>query len=428
MRDIFIFSAILCIIFATLRRPQVGVLAWLWLSIMNPHREAYGWIYSMPLLDIIAGATLLGAFFNFKHTNRALFHPIAVIILMFYLWTCLSTAMSIDKELSFVKWLDYTKTMLFVALMLLMLNRRHWIIAAIWVFIFAIGFTGIKGGIFTILTGGGVRIWGAPDTAWGDNNGVSIAMLMVIPLIFATKDLFDQKKYRLGVYGSAFISFVCILGTQSRGGLVGIAGTSLAYFVRTKHKLVIGALIVVTMIGVFTFMPDSWRDRMQTIQTYEQDSSASSRILQWKYAVQLAAEHPIVGNGFNARYYQPYYQKYMAGIDVNRAVHSNYFQTLEEQGYVGLFMYFLLMLVAIVSANRVSKQARRRQDLKWAASLLYYSQFSIVGYAFNGLTLNLAYLDLYYYILAFIVLLISHVKAELAKPPSEPTNQTPIGP
>lgn len=416
MRDIFIFSAIICIVLATLRKPQIGIIGWLWLAIMNPHKESFGWIYSLPILDIIAGATLVGVLLNFRQARKALFHPIVVILLIFYLWTCLSTVFSVSHELAFPRWLDYSKTMLFVLLMLLFLNSRHWIIAAIWVFVFAVGFTGVKGGLYTILSGGGARIWGAPNTAWGDNNGVSLAMLMVIPLIFAMKDILGSKTLRLGVYGSALLSFICILGTQSRGGLVGIVGTGLVYFVRTKHKIVIGTLILVGAISVLAFMPASWKDRMQTIQTYEQDSSASSRILQWKYAVQLAAERPVIGNGFQARYHQPYYLKYMAGIDENRSAHSIYFQVLEEHGYVGIFIFLLLMITAVVSANRVSKKAAGREDLKWAATLLFYTQFSVAGFAFNGLTINVAYLDLYYYTLAFIVLLISHIKIEMAKP------------
>jgi probable O-glycosylation ligase (exosortase A-associated) len=200
---------------------------------------------------------------------------------------------------------------------------------------------------------------------------------------------------------------------------VGIMGSGLVYFARTKHKMIIGVLIFVGAVMVLAFMPDSWKDRMQTIQSYEQDTSASSRILQWKYAVQLASESPILGNGFYARFHQPYYQKYMAGIDKNRAVHSIYFQVLEEQGYVGIFIYLLLMITAVVSANMASKRCAGREDLKWASSLLYYAQFSIVGFAFNGLTINVAYLDLYYYILAFIVLLISYIKIEMAKSASE---------
>ncbi|NOZ42282.1 MAG: hypothetical protein GXP02_03825, partial [Alphaproteobacteria bacterium] len=207
MRDIFIFTAIIIIVIATLRKPQIGILGWLWLSIMNPHKEAYGWITTMPVLNIIAGATLISVVLNFKQARKAMFHPIVVLMVIFYLWTCLSTVFAVSYDLTLPKWVEFSKTMLFVFLIMLFFNRRHWIISAIWVFIFSVGYTGVKGGVFTVLTGGGIRIWGAPGTMWGDNNGVALAMIMVIPLIFAMKDLLGKKILRFGVYSTAFFSF-----------------------------------------------------------------------------------------------------------------------------------------------------------------------------------------------------------------------------
>ncbi|MCF8474223.1 MAG: putative O-glycosylation ligase, exosortase A system-associated [Emcibacter sp.] len=413
MRDIFIFSGIILVVLATLRKPQIGILGWLWLSIMNPHKESFGWIYSLPVLDILAGATLISAVINFNQVRKSHFHPVLIILIIFYLWTCMTTIFAISFDLAFPYWIDFSKTILFTMLMLLFFNSKHWIIAAVFVFTLSVGFTSIKGGIFTVLTGGGTRIWGAPGTTWGDNNGVAIASVMVTPLIFALKDIFQSKVLRFGVYANTFFSFMCILGTQSRGGLVGILGSGFVYFIRSKHKIIIGLLIVIFGILILIFMPQSWKDRMETIQSYEQDESASARILQWRYAVQITSESPIIGNGFYARFYQPYYYKYLAGIDKNRAAHSNYFQVLEEQGYVGLFIFLLLIISAVISANRIAKKAQDRPDLKWASTLLFYCQFSITGYAFSGLTQNKGYLDLYYYILAFIILLISHINDEL---------------
>lgn len=167
MRDIFIFSAVICIVLATLRKPQIGILGWLWLSIMNPHKQSFGWIYTTPILDMIAGATLISAVINFKQARKALFHPIAIILLIFYLWTCLSTLFAVSYDLSFPRWTNYTKTMMFVLLMLLFLNSKHWIISAIWIFVFSVGYTGVKGGVFTILTGGGSQNMGCPDYPMG---------------------------------------------------------------------------------------------------------------------------------------------------------------------------------------------------------------------------------------------------------------------
>ena len=42
MRDILIFAAIFGLIPWMLKRPAIGALVFMWLSIMNPHRLAYG--------------------------------------------------------------------------------------------------------------------------------------------------------------------------------------------------------------------------------------------------------------------------------------------------------------------------------------------------------------------------------------------------
>jgi len=72
------------------------------------------------------------------------------------------------------------------------------------------------------------------------------------------------------------------------------------------------------------------------------------------------------------------------------------------------------MAMMIFKAKKYALACVDRQDLAWAASLLFAIQFSIIGYAANGLTVNMAYLDLYYYLLTLGVLLISYIKRELA--------------
>ena len=42
---------------------------------------------------------------------------------------------------------------------------------------------GIKGGIFTILTGGDFRVWGPPGSFIEGNNEIALAILIVISLL-----------------------------------------------------------------------------------------------------------------------------------------------------------------------------------------------------------------------------------------------------
>ena len=160
-------------------------------------------------------------------------------------------------------------------------------------------------------------------------------------------------------------------------------------------------------------MPEGWHNRMATILTPSEDGSASTRLVQWKYAIDISLERPLFGNGFDAFFHKPYYYRYVVGKDSNRAVHSNIFQILGEQGFIGLAMYLSMWVMLVLLSKKYARLCKGRKDLVWAASLIGMMQFSVIGFAANGLTLNLAYLDLYFFILAFTVLLISHIRKEL---------------
>ena len=48
MRDLLILSIVGVAAILALKRPWIGVMLWTWLSIMNPHRFAWGMAYSAP--------------------------------------------------------------------------------------------------------------------------------------------------------------------------------------------------------------------------------------------------------------------------------------------------------------------------------------------------------------------------------------------
>lgn len=416
MRDVFLLVAIASLALLALRKPQVGILAWMWISIMNPHKLTYGFIYNMQVLDALVGITLLSCVFHWKSKSSAEFIGIAKLLLAFYLWCTLTTIFAVDFFLAIDRWIAFSKTLLLFVCILLFMNKKHWILASVGVFILSISFTGVKGGIFTLLTGGSHKVWGPPGTAWGDNNGVSVAMLIVLPITLAFYPIFMARWKKLGVLGFTLCFFATVLGTQSRGGLVGLLGMSGMAVARSQKKFLVTMLAVMALIAGYTFMPPTWHDRMSTITNYEQEGSANTRLIQWAYAIDISLERPFFGNGFDAFYFKPYYYLYVADKDSNRAVHSNYFQVLGEQGYIGIIMYLSLMMLIIVNAKKYALKCKGRKDLVWAVSLLSALQFSITGYAVNGLTVNMAYLDLYYYLVAFSILLISHIRKKLALP------------
>lgn len=415
MRDIFIFSIILMSVPFIFRRPQVGVLMWLWVSVMNPHREAYGFIYYFPLLDGIAAITLISLLINWKKLPRVNLNALIILLAVYFCWTTLTTIFAVEPLLAYDKWLSFSKNILLGAVILISMNNRTWLIALVWVLILSLAFTGIKGGIFTILTGGNFRVWGPDGSQWGANNAVTFALLMGIPLLLALRNFLDNRILKWALVVSSLLFLISVLGTQSRGGLVALCAVLAALALRSKYKvpaLVMGAVI---LVASFTFMPESWQARMGMIVDYEGDSSATNRIVQWRYAIDIAGVRPLFGSGFDAFFHQPYINAYLFD-DRSRAVHSLYFEVLGEHGYIGLIMFLVIGITAIRYAHQLRKIKCMTRDQEALRSLGFVTQYSFIAYAANGLTVNIATIDLYYYVLAILILCRDQLKKEIESP------------
>ena len=75
------------------------------------------------------------------------------------------------------------KIMLMTFVTLMLIKTREHVHLLIWVIVGSLGYYGVKGGIFTIVTGGGDMVWGPMGTFIGGNNEIALALIMTIPLM-----------------------------------------------------------------------------------------------------------------------------------------------------------------------------------------------------------------------------------------------------
>jgi putative inorganic carbon (HCO3(-)) transporter len=209
------------------------------------------------------------------------------------------------------------------------------------------------------------------------------------------------------------LTLAAIIGTYSRGALLALSAMGLVLWLRSSRKLPVAMAAVVCIVGVLSFMPQKWFDRMDTINTYEEDESASGRIDAWLFAINVANDR-VLGGGFKVNTRDDLWPIYNPESPVVRAPHSIYFEVLGEHGYIGLFIFLCLGAASVLTCSRIPKLVRDRPDLKWAGDLGKMMQVSLVGYAAAGAFLNLSTFDLFYHVLAIIVLTRVIVGRELA--------------
>ena len=402
MRDLVVMLLVLAGSLAALKRPWIGILVWTWLSIMNPHRLSWGWVYDANLAFFAAFATMIGALLTKDERASPFKGSAPVILVIFMAWMTLSWLFGIDREGDYPQWSKVMKIDVMIVAALVLLHSKRHIFALAWVVTGSLALLGAKGGLFTLMTGGGFHVYGPPQSFIEDNNEFALALVITIPLL-----RFLQLQLR-GVLARRSMTVVMVLcaasalGSQSRGALLAIGASTLFLWWRGRNRFSGGIFMIVTALSLLAFMPDTWSDRMDSITDYQGDRSAMGRISAWWNAWNLAFHYPF-GVGFDAArpelfaIYSPY-------PDFVHAAHSIYFQILGNHGFIGLFLFVLMWAATWHSAGWLRTHGSKIEAAKWCADLGSMCQVSLLGYAVGGAFLSLAYFDLPYNIMVLVVI------------------------
>lgn len=414
MRDIILTLIVFSALPFVPKRPYVGVMLWVWLSVMNPHRLTYGFAYSFPFAQLVAVVTFYALLVAKGPKGLPMTGPVKVLI-MFGLWMALSTATAIYPDQSMDMLVKVAKILLMTLVTMMLVRTKHELHVLLFTLAGSLGFFGIKGGLFTIRSGGSDRVWGPPGSFIEGNNEVALAFIVIIPLMYYLMTTLENKWLKRAMLASMLLCALASLGSYSRGALLGLAAMGMVLWWRSPKKLVAAGALVVLIPAAMAFMPEKWFARMDTIQTYQEDNSAMGRINAWILCYNVAKDDPLTGGGFII-YDAATFAKYAPNpLDIHVA-HSIYFQVLGEHGWVGLFLYLLLAWLVWRRATWIVKTCEARDDLKWAANLASMMQVSLVGFAVGGAFLSLAYFDVPYYLMAVIVITGRLVEQALAAP------------
>jgi putative inorganic carbon (hco3(-)) transporter len=297
-------------------------------------------------------------------------------------------------------------------------ERLNWLIIMI---VFSLGFYGVRGGVFSIMTGGNYRVWGPSGSFFEDNNQLALTLIMTLPLMHYLQLISTNKWVRHLLSAVMLLTLGAIIGTYSRGALLALTAMGGVLWLKSSKKLPVAFASVICIIGVLSFMPQKWFDRMDTINTYEEDESASGRFDAWIFAIHVANDK-VLGGGFKVNTRSDLWPIYNPESPIVRAPHSIYFEVLGEHGYIGLSIFLTLLFTAMLTCSRTVKLTKHRPDLKWAGDLSKMMQVSLVGYCAAGAFLNLSTFDLFYHVLAIIVIARILAMKELAHPYVEATD------
>ena len=233
----------------------MGILVWVWLALMNPHRLAFGMAYDFPFSQMIAIVTLVAMLFS-REPKRLKGGAAAGFLIFFVLWTCVTTAFALVPETAVPMLERVVKIQLVTLLALLLLYKKEHVITLVWVIVLSIGYFSIKGGVFTLLHGGNFLVWGPAGSFIADNNAFALAAVMTIPLMAYLFLIYRQRWLRIGLAGAGLLTAASAFGSHSRGALLAIAAMAVFLWFKSSKKLAFGAVLVTVAAAMVTFMPE----------------------------------------------------------------------------------------------------------------------------------------------------------------------------
>ncbi len=400
MRDLLVVLIVFGSVPYILMRPWIGILMWSWIGYMNPHKLAYGFATTMPLAMIVGITTLFAMIFS-KEKKGIPFTREVVVLTLLALHFTLTTIFAWAPDGAWLQWEKVMKILLitYVTSMLIYGKKKiRWLIITI---IASIGFFGVKGGVFSILSGGQYKIWGPTGSFLEGNNEMGLAMIMILPIMYFLFRDEENVWIKRILVASIFLTILSIIFTYSRGALVGLFTVSVLLFFNLKHKVRILAVVIPALVIGLSFVPSKLINRAETIKTYEQDHSAMQRIQSWGVAINVAKENPLTGGGFSfvdipAEKWLSYAMFMGDWNNRPRAAHSVYFQILGQHGVVGLLLFLLLVSMVLLRLKSLKKRFKYDEENQWIFNYASGIQISLIGFLVTGTFLSVAYFDLFY--------------------------------
>jgi probable O-glycosylation ligase (exosortase A-associated) len=418
MRDVGLVLFLGGLLLLGLKRPFLFVLAYMYIDTVSPQRISYFLLNRVPVSLIVAALAIGGWLLVDKKDFRVAPRQGLIFVLLCYCaWTTWNADLPVE---AWTKWDWVWKALLFAIFLPFTLRTKLRIEASLLFLTLSAAAIIIVGGIKTMASGGG---YGVLNLMVDNNSGlyesstistIAIALIPIILWLTRFGTVFPPD-WRVKMFAGALI-FACLLipvGTEARTGLVCIAVLGLLLLRDAKRRLLYIMAAGLLGLAAIPFLPHSFTNRMETIQGFQGDQSAGTRLAVWAWTWDYVQAHP-AGGGFEA-YRQNRIQVQTVNAqgsggtqditvrteaDQGRAYHSAYFEMLGEQGFVGLLLFLLIHGIGLVRMELIRRRYRSAEaGDAWIAPLATALQNFQLIFLVGSLFVGIAYQPFIYLIL-----------------------------
>jgi len=412
MRDLVMLAAMSVIVPLALADGFVAYVLWGWTSFFSPNYYVYGFMNGVRYNLMFACIALLFLLLGKKRAQepwsgtQKLFLVFAVHATLCAVFGYAPNKLNAEVYEVLVKGLVFCLVMPYFVTDRL---RLHVLLIALAI---GLGFHGVLEGAKFVGSGGGHKIVGIATSMISDNNHLAVGLLMVIPILYYLYRYSEHRLARYGFLAACILTTIAVMGTFSRGGFIGLTALGLWFILSSRNRMRSLVAVALVALVLYHIAPQTWFDRIDTINNASEDSSFLARVNAWKISVAIALHNPVLGGGFHAVQALQVWSMFKESIAflsfiptppveaMGRAAHSIYFEVLGDTGFVGLFLFLAIWVNGWRTAGAVRKIAEGRSDLRWAGELAGMLRVSLLVYAISGAAVSMAYFEMFYIVVA----------------------------
>jgi O-antigen ligase len=276
------------------------------------------------------------------------------------------------------------------------------------------------------------RSWGTNGApGWFSNSGeFGIQMCVFLPIVVCfTRSLSPHwsrwKRYAFWLMPATAV--MSIVGSSSRGALVGLAAVALWMLAKSRYKVRGLLATVVLAAGVYFLLP---QQQIQRLQDMGDDGTSISRTTLWQHGRQMMSDYPVLGIGY--KNWLPYHETHYG---LRLLPHNIFVEAGSELGYSGLAAFIALILVTLVINHRTRRLSKRLPGGgRFMFDMAHGLDAALIGYLASGFFVTVLYYPFFWINLAMTVALHNaatraageSVPAQPALPRGRHINRAPV--
>jgi probable O-glycosylation ligase (exosortase A-associated) len=420
LRTLFVLAIVVVGFMYAFQGALYGLLFYLWIAYFRP--EQWVWdpdlVASLNLSYVVGVCALVATVFS---RTRWQMNLRVALLALFLAHAFVSTMVGLSPAYAWPFWIEFLKAAVVSYLIVVLVTDVVSMRLVLLVIAMSLGLEAAKQGWAEI-----VRHPGAPNfnplPMLGDNNGVAVGMLMLVPVLTALAATARTKFERwLHWFLAAGVLYRGIV-TYSRGGFLAAAALGLFYLIRSPKRLSAVAGMLLALLIIVPVLPDAFWQRMSTIKppdtetsavASDDESSAISRMHFWSVAITMADDRPLFGVGFNS--FNKTYDRYdrSGEFGSGRSVHSAWFGLLSELGYPGLLLFLGMFGLAVRSCWRARAAARIGPEHAALAHFAFAIEAGLIAFAVAGSFLPVQYMEMIWHFFALSMALDVMARAAL---------------